>query len=259
MPFSMNNLLASGNRALGGAADTLDAAVGASSRMWNGFQPFGWLAGRYHYQGTLGGRWRANDWKITAIGGAGTTLVPADGTPPTATFITRATADGDGYNLQWSMDGGTTIQEVFKPTAGLNIYFECKMKLDNAADDAHTKGRFYVGISDVDTDLHGSVSNFIGFYKASGAATFAGVLDASSQTLTTSTGTIANDTYITLGFRVNGVSSVDFFVNGVLLEHQTTVTNLPSTDMCLTIQGETSEAAAITYSFQNIVCWQESF
>lgn len=258
MPFSMSNLIATGTRSQGGQSDALDAAVGTSSRMWNGFQPFGWLVGRYDYQGTLGGRWRAADWVITAIGGAGTTLVPQDSQPSTATFVTRATADGDAYNLQWSMDGGTTIQEVFKPTAGLNIYFECRLKVDNVADDAHTKSRFYVGIGSVDTDVHGSVTNFVGFYKASGAATAVGIIDATSQDATAAIATIANDTFITLGFRINGVSSVDFYVNGVKTA-QTDVSDLPSTEMALTIQGETSEAAAITYTLQNIVCFQEAY
>lgn len=259
MPFSMSNLIATGTRSQGGQSDALDAAVGTSSRMWNGFQPFGWLVGRYDGQGTIGGRWVVADWKVTAQGGAGTSLAVSSTQPSLASFITRATADGDGYNMQWTKDGGTTVVPAFIPTAGLNIYCEGRFKVDNAADDAHTKSRFYFGIGDADTAIHGSVSKFIGLYKASGAATMVGVIDDTGQTLTTGTGAITNDTYFTCGFRVNGVSSVDFFVNGVLIERQTTVSNLPTAAMALSFEGQTSEAAAITYTLQHLVAFQEAY
>lgn len=233
---------------------------------WAGIQPFGFLCGTQNYQGTITTRdWYATNWVAGAIGGAGTTWVPSDAQPQKATFVTRATSDGDGYNLQWSKDGGTTVSEIFTCTAGLLITAFARFKVDNASTDAHTKSRFYFGIGDTDTDIHGSVLEFAGFYKASGAATMVGILDSASQTATSAlANSVADDTYISLGMRINGVSSVEFWQGTTahdmtLSATQTTVTHLPDAECALSFQGETSEAAAITFHFQHIVAFQEAY
>lgn len=236
-----------------------------SGHLFYGLNWAGLFDGSLWYQGTFGNHpWRAADWLITAIGGAGTTLTPADAAPPKATFLTRATADGDGYNMQWSMDGGTTGQEVFLPTANSLIIGYFKGKVDNAADDAHTKSRAYFGIGDLDTDIHGSVGNFIGGYKASGAAALIGITDATAQDSAGTVGSFVNNTNFQFGFRVEGVTLVNFWWGtgtrvGDLekVQSQTDVTDLSATEMCLQIQGETSEAAAITFHLEEAVVFQQ--
>lgn len=240
-----------------------------SGHLFRGLNWAGLFDGSLAVQGSFPGRdhpWRAANFKITAQGGAGTTLVPAVNTfPASATFVTRATADGDGYNLQWTYDGGTTVAPLFAPAANTLIIGYFRLKLDNAANDAHTKGRFYLGIGDADTAIHGSVSKFLGLYKASGAATVKGILDDGAQTLSTETAAVVNDTFIQLGFRVEGVSKVSFwtgtgtrvgdmtnFSNGTIA-----LTNLPTANMALSIEGQTSEAAAITYTLEQGVVFQQ--
>lgn len=264
MAIQNGNSIATGVRTPGSRLDALQAHVAGSSGIWKGFQPLAHLAGMYDIQGSVGGRWVAADWKVTAIGGAGTTLTPQDGHPSTATFVTRATADGDGYNIQWSMNGGTTVHEVFKPTAGHNIYFHSRFKLDNAANDAHTKGRFVAGLIKADTDVydttrHSGSASGIALFKDSGDANVDYALwnGGAATTDADSGADLSNDTYIICAFRVNGVSSVDFLVDSTKV-NQPTVTNIPTEELALTFQGETSEAAAVTVTLQSLIGAQEA-
>lgn len=267
MGVNQNNTVNTGLHGSETGKDPLEACLPLSSGLFKGIQPFGIFAGTQDMQGTFGAdKWRASDWVINYIGGTGVTLVPQAGQPAIGKFSTRGTTDGDGYNLQWSMDGGTTIHEIFKPLAGTVIVGYARFKVDNSSTDAHTKSRWYFGIGDADTDIHGSVLNFVGFYKASGAATMVGVLDASSQTLTSAlTDSLVDNTYIQLGFRINGTTSVEFWQgSGVKpgsmrrVTTQTTVTNLPTANMALSFQGETSEGVAVDYYLQHMIAFQEA-
>lgn len=266
MALQTGNSIATGIRTPGSRLDAMQAHVAGSSGIWKGFQPLAHLAGMYDIQGSVGGRWVAADWIITALGGAGTTLTPQDSQPSTATFVTRATADGDGYSIQWSMDGGTTAQEIFKPTANLNIYFHSRFKLDNAANDAQTKGRVVAGLvtKEVDDDYynatrHSGSAAGIALFKDSGDANVDYALwDGGAATTDADSGAdLANDTYTICAFRVNGVSSVDFLVDSTKV-NQATVTNIPTEELALTFQGETSEAAAITFTLQSLIGAQEA-
>lgn len=268
MSVSFRNTINTGIHGPSTGSNPLEACFPQSpSPFWAGIQPFGDLCGTQDMQGTVGKeKWRAANWVITAIGGAGTTLVPTDAQMSKATFVTRATADGDGYNIQWSKDGGTTVSEIFLPTAGTLIVAYGRFKADNASTDAHTKSRFYFGIGDTDTDIHGSVLEFAGFYKASGAATMVGILDSSGGQTATSAlaNSLVDNTYISLGIRINGVTSAEFWQGTTahdmtLSATQTTVTNIPVGESALSFQGETSEAAAITFHLQHLVAFQEAY
>lgn len=268
MAFSQANVITTGVTVYASGKDATEACFNKASGLFAGIQPWGLLSGTQDVQGTIGPiKWRAADWVITAHGGAGTTLVPQDGHPNVGKFITRATADGDGYNLQWSKDGGTTVQEIFKPTAGEVIVCYGRFKLDNASTDAHTKGRFNFGLSDTNTDIEASDDDLITFVKASGAATMVGRLAKGGTATDTSalTNSLADNTYIQLGIRVNGVTSVEFWQGagstiGALsrVATQTTVTNLADEELALSFEGETSEAAAITFYLQHLVAFQEA-
>jgi hypothetical protein len=244
----------------------LEACFPRANAFWAGLQPFGNISGIQDMQGTIDNhKWRAADWLITAIGGAGTTLVPASTHPETATFVTRATADNDGYNIQWSMDGGTTSSAIFTPTAGQMILCYGRFKVDNASTDAHTKSRFHFGLSEDDAGIHASDEDTIEFYKASAAATMVGrIANDGTATDTAALGaSLVDNTYISLGFRVNGVSSVEFWQGTTagdmtLAATQTTMTNLPGEPMALSFEGQTSEAAAITFYLQHMVAFQEA-
>ena len=268
MGYSQANVLVSGLHGFKSGRDVTEACFNSASGLFAGLQPFGMLAGTQDCQGTFGSdKWRAADWVITAIGGAGTTLVPSDAAPSQATFVTRATADGDGYNIQWSKDGGTTVSEIFKPTAGQVIVVYGRIKADNASTDAHTKSRFHFGLSDTNTDIHNADDDVAMIYKASGAATMVGRIAAGGTATDTSalSNSFVDNTYIQLGIRINGVTSVEFWqgtgstIGGMSkVATQTTVTNIPDEELALSFQLETSEAAAITAYLQHMVAFQEA-
>lgn len=268
MAFSQANVLATGISRYNNAKDGTEACFSSGSGLFAGLQPHGGMAGVQDIQGTVGNhKWRAADWLITAIGGAGTTLVPGQTQPEVATFVTRATADNDGYNIQWSMDGGTTTSNIFLPTAGLLIVGYCRMKADNASTDAHTKCRYHWGLTEDDTGVHASDEDTIEFYKASGAATMVGrIANDGTATDTSALGaSMVDNTYLQMGFRVNGVTSVEFWqgtatsIGGMSrAATQTTVTNLPNETMGLFLEGQTSEAAAVTFYLQHLVCIGEA-
>jgi hypothetical protein len=127
---------------------------------------------------------------------------------------------------------GANMQRIaaqFTPKADRDIWFEARVKVADTGALA-TAGEIFVGLSEIDTTIIAtsvvSPSNFIGF----SSVTDDGVLLSNSEKAdagTTSTGaTIAEDTWITLGFHVTGVSTIDFFVNGVNVATHTTA-NIP--------------------------------
>jgi len=127
---------------------------------------------------------------------------------------------------------------MVKPAAGVTIWFEARVKI-NADDSA-----FYVGFAGVDTslmDTSGDVDDAVdkaGFYHDSGTTANkwdcimarTNAADAREDEIT-----CADGTYQTLGFKINGLTSVDFYSNGVLATTATVTTtaNTPNAVMCL--------------------------
>ena len=268
MSVSMRNTINTGIHGPSTGQNPIEACFPQSPcPFWAGLQPFGnTYGGSQDQQGTFGNhKWRAADWLVTAIGGAGTTLVPGQTYPEVATYVTRATQDTDGYNIQWSMDGGTTTSNIFVPTAGTLIVGYCRMKADNASTDAHTKTRFHWGLTEDDVGVHASDEDTIEFYKASGAATMVGRIanDGTATDTSALANSQADNTYLSMGFRVNGISSVEFWQgltphDMTLSATQTTMTNIPTETMGLFHEGQTSEAAAQTFYLQQLCAFQEA-
>ena len=265
MSITYRNTVNTGIHGPSTGQDPIESCFPRANAFWAGLQPFGNIAGIQDMQGTIDNhKWRAADWLVTAIGGAGTTLTPtASAHPEVATFVTRATADNDGYNIQWSMDGGTTTSNIFTPTAGQMILGYGRFKADNAGTDAHTKCRFHFGLTEDDTGVHASDEDTIEFFKASGAATMVGrVANEGTATDTAAlAASMVDNTYISLGFRVNGTSSVEFWqgttASDMVLRLSLT-TGLPDEAMGLFFEGQTSEAVAVTFSLQHLVAFQEA-
>jgi hypothetical protein len=127
---------------------------------------------------------------------------------------------------------GANLQRIaasFTPKAGRTIWFETRLKIADTGSLA-TCGEIFAGLAAMDTTIIGtsavSTSNHIGF----SSVTDNGILLSNSEKAdagTTSTGTtIAEDTYVTLGFKVEGLDTIDFYVNGVLVATHVTA-NIP--------------------------------
>ena len=272
MAFSQANVITTGITTFKSGKDATEACFGSASGLFAGYQPWGPLVGTQDIQGTVGprrGKFGVADWVATTIGNAGTALTQvATSYPAIGKIITGATADHDGYQYQWSTDGGSTVDSALVPTAATVLIGYFRLKVDNAGTDAHTKSEFFVGVSSTDTAIYASPAAVVGFVKAQGAATMVGEIGQGGTETDTAalSSSLVDNTYIQLGFRVNGVTSIEFWqgtgstIGGMSrVATQTTVTNIPTTTGALSIAvGTDTNHAATDFYIQHAVAMQEA-
>lgn len=125
---------------------------------------------------------------------------------------------------------GATLQRAkspFVPTAGKGLWFEAKVKVVDTFD----KVELFVGLSELDTSLiaasANSSANHIGWEVVSddGLLIFAG--EKASARATTTGVQLAEDTYVTLGFYADGVSTIQPYVNGVAVGTALVTASIP--------------------------------
>lgn len=133
----------------------------------------------------------------------------------------NSTTATQGANVQRT--GGPVVV----PAAGKDIWFETKIKVV----DTYDKCEFFLGLSEVDTailDTSAMAStNVLAFWCVTdnGVVLFGG---EKAGTGATETGpTIAEATYIKLGFKVTGVTSAQMYVNGVAYGDPIETANIP--------------------------------
>jgi hypothetical protein len=125
----------------------------------------------------------------------------------------NSTTQGQGGQIQRQ---GASTGAVFLPSAGTTIWFEARIKVADTA----TGPEFFLGLSAEDDTLiatqANSSPNHIGFESVTNnlVLLFHGE-KAGTRASCTTPGTLVDDTWVKLGFRVNGVTSVDVFVDGV--------------------------------------------
>jgi hypothetical protein len=123
----------------------------------------------------------------------------------------NSTTAAQGINVQL----GGTAGEFVKPQAGVNIWFEARLKIADTA----TGPELFVGLHETDTTIIASSalsgSNMIGFSSVTddNVVLFTGekATAADSNACTT----LVDDTWIHLGFKVTGVTKTEQYVNGV--------------------------------------------
>ena len=131
--------------------------------------------------------------------------------------------EAQGAQIQY-----TTGTLPFIPAATKDIWFECKLKIV----DTYDKCELFAGLSAVDTSIIAgsdmTAANHIGFecHTDDGVILFGGEKAGAEATPVTSN-TIADDTYVRLGFKVNGVTSVSHYVDGVLIGTSILTANIP--------------------------------
>lgn len=115
-----------------------------------------------------------------------------------------------GGNLQWQ--GPLVI-----PEAGKKVAFEVRLK----GVDIGTGPEFFAGLSDIDTAIiAGSAmasNEMAGFYSVTddNVLLFATEDTGTATAASASPHTLVEDTYVKLGFVIDGVSDVDIYVDGV--------------------------------------------
>ena len=185
----------------------------------------------------------AGDWTVTETdAGATQALTDGDGG---LLLITNTAADNDLVSLQKK-------GESFRFESGKALFFEARFKVSDA-----TQSDVVIGLQITDTTPL-DVTDCVFFIKADGAATVDFRVEKNNTATTASAmATMANDTYIRLGFYYDGSSAVQYFVNGTYTGSSVT-TNLPDDeDMTITIAIQNGEAAAKTMTVDYVYVAKE--
>jgi hypothetical protein len=205
-----------------------------------------------HYDPTLTGGYSTNLWKSCPLleylhdpmigfmiderwhsyDAAATTgdYVLTQATQGTAAISTAAPGVLELDSNSTTATQGATLQHnkaCFIPAANKHIWAEFKIKIV----DTYDKAEIFVGLSELDTTLiatsANSSANHIGWQCVTddGVLLFTG--EKAGAGATRAAATIAEDTYIKLGFYVNGVTEIEQYINGVLTGTNTATANIP--------------------------------
>lgn len=184
----------------------------------------------------------AGDWTNTATGS-----------------VTNAVAAGNGGILSMAnsaanndLDSLQLKAASFAIVAGYKAWFKCRFNISNATNAALTIGM----IQTTTTPL--TVTDGMWFSKAAASTSLAFNM-AKSSTVTTlaAVATLANTTYLNVGWHYDGQSTVSAYVNGQKVAGTTVLTNLPTANLNMTMAVANGTAAANTLLVDYIGMWNE--
>lgn len=179
------------------------------------------------------------DWTITTTeAGAGSATEALGNEDNGVLVITNDNADNDNDFFQ-------KVGESFKFEVGKELLFASRFKVSDA-----TESDVVIGLQITDTSPL-DVTDGVFFLKADGSTTINLLVEKNNTATTTAVGTLANDTYITLGYLYNGVDRIDAYVNGVYVA-SSVVTNLPDDEeltISFGIQNGEAVAKVMTIDF----------
>ena len=222
--------------------------VTGSGTMWDDFK-IG-IPGLYDSVDLNFTSWVPDMFTVTEVGTTTQLLVDVAGG---ALIITSGASENDGAQMQLGGSAdGETVGESFAPVASKKSYFETTVTLNDA-----TQTDFFVGLHVQDTTIIASRgSDYIGFRKDDGDALLdVEAASGSSASDATSITTMSDATKVTLGFKVNGTDSVEFWVDGSLVK--TISTDIPTALMKLSVAFLTGDASANTMSMDYLRYYQE--
>lgn len=155
-------------------------------------------------------------------------------------------------------DGGSTEDDslnaqlkncLFKPAAGVTIRFEARLNMTDATQ------QWFVGLAGVQTAILGSGAiddtvDKCGFYhqhdstdnKMSAISS-----RTSSEEIDADVAANADNTYVKIGFVINGLTSVTWYVNGVSVGSVVDANDIPNAVMCLTLFAGYQGASSATH------------
>ena len=185
----------------------------------------------------------AGNWTVTETqAGATQALTDGDGG---LLLITNTAADNDLVALQ-------KVGESYRFASGKELFFEARFKVSDA-----TQSDVVIGLQITDaTPL--DVSDGVFFIKADGSTSVSLLVEKNgTATTTSSVATMADDTFISLGFYYDGASSIQYSVDGVVKGTSVT-TNLPDDeDMTVSIAIQNGEAVAKTMTVDYVFVAKE--
>lgn len=193
--------------------------------------------------------WVADAWTVTEAGTCKQTIADERNG---VLVLTAQASENTGSNLQLGGTGDVeTTGESWAPSAGKNLWFECRI----ASNDAD-QNDIFVGLHVEDTSVVASRgTDYIGFRVDDEDANIDVEACASSAASSdVAVATLSDGAYKILGFKVTGTEKIEFYVDGVLVS---TLTNVPTGLMKLTISHLTGEATANTLSVDYVAIAQD--
>lgn len=189
--------------------------------------------------------YNAADWTITEVeAGAGdASIALADGFGGWL-VLTNDDADNDAISMQLD-------KESFKFAANKKCFFEVRFKISDA-----TQSDILFGLVITDTTPL-AFTDGVAFRKDDGDADidFASLKDSAGTTATAAT-TIANDTFVKLGFVFDGLN-FKLFKDGALLQTLDAATIPDDEDLSVTFHVQNGEAVAKNMTVDYIYVAQE--
>jgi len=188
-------------------------------------------------------RYTAGDWTITTTeAGAGSATEALTDGHGGLLLITNDSADNDNDFFQ-------NVGEAFRFTSGKKAYFEARFKVSDA-----TQSDVVVGLQIKDTSPL-DVTDGVFFLKADGATTFNFFVEKNdTQSTSSAVATLADNTFIKLGFYYDGAATFTPYVNGVAKTPITSTANMPDDeDLTVSFGIQNGEAVAKTMTVDYIL------
>lgn len=151
--------------------------------------------------------------------------------------LTNSNVNGENTFLQWAGNSGGT-KETWKFNANKQMWMKARFKLSDA-----TASGMVIGLQVTDTSPL-ATSDGAYFYKAKASTTLQFITTQNSTATTSTVGTLANDTYVNVGFYYDGGSNVFVYLNDRRVVTQAS-TNVPLTQTLTLSFGVENGAAAI--------------
>lgn len=171
----------------------------------------------------------AGDWTNTATGSVTNSIVAGDG-GWLSMLNSASSADLNSLQIKAA---------TFAIVAGKQAWFKTRFKVSNA-----TNANLVIGLIQTTTTPL-TVTDGVYFIKAAASTTLIARTTASSTTSSVNVATLANDTFVTVGWHYDGNGLINVFYGGNKVASLPT-TNLPTAALNLTIAESNGTAAAIT-------------
>jgi hypothetical protein len=171
-----------------------------------------------------------NDWTVVKDSGA-SAGIGADIVGGVLELTSAATTDNDGASVQGN--------EIFKPAADKQIWFETRLQCNDVDQNDICVGLTVNFATNPEAML--TASDRIVFQVDDGNASILCKTEASNVETSTDSGVdLVDNTYVTLGFRVNGTGQVEFYVNRQWVATHTT--NIPATELAVAAMSLSGDA-----------------
>jgi len=201
--------------------------------------------------------WTATDWIVSTIeAGAGAATEAISDTETGGAVVITNDAGADDFDFfQLSRDGGINDSEVFYFATGKKAWFKIRFK-GNDVD----QSEYMAGIHIVNADPRNAAPTDGVWFESddeTGQVDLVIVKD-SSRTVASGICTMIDDTYVSLGYYWDGVTTVHYFVNDVEIGSIGVGTSLPDDEyLALSFGHENGEAVANTMTVDYIGAWME--